>query len=281
MEKAIVDGQLVEQSAWSLRLTGPGAAYGAGAFETIRFRRRQPRCFPEHLARLRRACQALGIAMEGGDEEWLQQAKTLFSATGVDEGVFKILVTLDAERTRTALFLRNDRLPEPSIEGCRALVSDVVKSSQALTSRYKTLNYLENWLQLEEARRRGYDESLFRNERGALTEGCGSNLFFAANGALKTPSLDCGLLDGVTRGEVVELAEAMGLRVEEGRFALEELAEASEAFLTNSGVGIQWIREIEWAGGRRGFARPGLSRQLMDAWMRREPEETVAEDRGA
>jgi len=122
--------------------------------------------------------------------------------------------------------------------------SEVVKASQAFTSRNKTVNYLENLLEKKAAQEQGFDECFFLNEAGFVTECATANLFMIKEGALKTPSADCGLLKGVIRGQVLRIAREMGLRVEVGRLSPRELCEADEAFITSSGKGIASVSEI-------------------------------------
>jgi branched-chain amino acid aminotransferase len=102
----------------------------------------------------------------------------------------------------------------------------------ALPSGAKTHNYLNGILaraELEE----GADEALLRDLEGSIAEGATSNLFFLSDGVLRTPGADGDLLPGITRRVVLELADEAGVSVEEGRYGLEDVLEADEAFLTN------------------------------------------------
>ena len=111
----------------------------------------------------------------------------------------------------------------------------------------KSGNYLNNILALAEAKRSGAYEAIMCDRDGWLAEGSSSNVFFVEQGTLKTPNLSVGLLAGITRQRVLELAEGLGLIVEEGRFAPEQLRGASEAFLTSSIRGVLPIAVVDGA----------------------------------
>jgi branched-subunit amino acid aminotransferase/4-amino-4-deoxychorismate lyase len=123
-------------------------------------------------------------------------------------------------------------------EGLAAVTARAHRDEHAITSGLKTLAYAEGIAALAEARRRGADEALFRDMAGHVCEATASNVFARVGGALVTPPLTCGVLPGITRAAVIELAPALGLRVEERPLEPRELEEAEEAFLTSS------LREI-------------------------------------
>ena len=106
------------------------------------------------------------------------------------------------------------------------------------------------------------DEAICLNEKGLLAEASMSNIFLVDNGRLRTPGEESGLLPGITRGVVLELAPPLGIDASEQDIELEELFQAQEAFLTNSLIEIMPLTEI---GGRSiGSGRPGpVTRSLM------------------
>lgn len=242
--KQIVDGILEDGERISLDVNAPGLAYGFGLFETIKFKRRRPCFFEEHCERLHRAAIAAGIEFDYTAKEMRRQALRLFEANQVDEGIFKIIVSSSGADSQVVVFLRNSGLGVAN-EPIRLRLSNVAKASNAFTSRHKTLNYMENRLELTAAESHGFDECLFRNEFGSVTECSMSNVFFLKDDVLKTASLECGLLDGVIRGQVLRIAEEDGLRVEEGVYRIEEFAAADEAFVSSSGKGIVSVSEIQ------------------------------------
>ena len=240
----IIDGVLQEGNSLSLEVTSPGLAYGFGLFESVKFKRQRPCFFDEHFDRLQRAAVKAKIAFNYTLDEMRQQAIRLFEANLVDEGVFKIVVSSGWKTSQVAVFVRNVGL-EGANDPIRLRASNVTKASNAFTSRHKTLNYMENWLELQTAQAHGFDECLFTNELESVTECSMSNVFFIEDDVLKTPLIECGLLDGVIRGKLLRIAEEDGMRVAEGAYRLEEFVAADEAFASSSGKGLVSISEIQ------------------------------------
>ncbi|HEY5600042.1 MAG TPA: aminotransferase class IV, partial [Candidatus Manganitrophaceae bacterium] len=135
----------------------------------------------------------------------------------------------------------------------------------ALDPAFKSISFLNNVQAKIEANRRGAFEGIFLSLDGYLAEGTVSNLFWVRKGKLKTPAPGVGLLEGVTRGVVLQLAKKSGVRTEEGRFRPSDLLKAEEAFLTNSGVELAPLTEVE--GKAIGGGKPGpITRQLHQAF---------------
>src|SRR5690606_24702623 len=130
----------------------------------------------------------------------------------------------------------------------RLMVSDVVRPSGALTSRHKTLSYIEN----VEARRRaanaGADEAIMLNGRGELACASAANLFWISGDELRTPALECGVLAGITRARVLMLAEEAGMATREGRWPPHALRRADAIFVTNSVQGVAPVASLAWDG---------------------------------
>lgn len=242
--KIVFNGDIVERDKLELGTLDKGFAYGFGLFETLRFFGGRARFFSEHYRRLHRAARELGLELPFSEDELWEHSMALFSVNEVSEGVFKIVALSGGQGTKTAVFLRSEG-SRAALEAARVRASPIVKASKAFTSRHKTLNYLDSIRELEQAQEHGFDECLFCNEFGFLTECAVSNVFFIADDVLKTPRLECGLLDGVIRKKVLEIAKAVGMRVEEGSYRIDDLVKSSEAFLTNSSVGILPIREFQ------------------------------------
>jgi branched-subunit amino acid aminotransferase/4-amino-4-deoxychorismate lyase len=163
-------------------------------------------------------------------------------------------------------------------KGYRVGVSSFRRYSQSPLSRLKSANYLLNVLAKGEAEAAGLDESLLLNERGLITEGSISNVFFVSHSGLVTPPVESGILPGITREVVMELADALGINVTEGEVRLEDLGQFDEAFLTNSVMEIMPLVEVRDNAGEVitiGSGRPGkITRRLMAAYREMVERET-------
>ena len=119
-----------------------------------------------------------------------------------------------------------------------AIGAIVRQHSPWLLPGVKSTSYAVNIAAQEEARRRGADDAVFLSLEGIVLEGPTSNVWMVEDGTLLTPSLELGILAGVTRGTLLEAAAAAGLPVEEGSYPLIRLAGATEVFISSS------VREV-------------------------------------
>ena len=117
--------------------------------------------------------------------------------------------------------------------------------SCALPSQAKSLNYLNNILAKQEAKTAQTFDGLLLNTEGFLAEATTSNFFFFKDQRLHTPFLQCGILPGITREIVLELAKQEGIGIQEDAFRPEDLSDADEAFLTNTGFGVLPVNAMQ------------------------------------
>ena len=203
------------------------------------------------------------------ENEWiLEQLKVTIGAADNDESYIRIIVTrgvgeinIDPSTCHSPniiiIVMEIKEYPEPCYEkGIHvALVSIKRNARDALNPNVKTGNYLNNVLAKMEANKLGAQDAIMVNPWGYLTEGTTSNLFFVREGHILTPSLDCGLLSGITREMVIQLSKENGFHIEEGQWPGEELYEADEIFLTGT---IKRVMPVSHLDGRPvGSGKPG------------------------
>jgi branched-subunit amino acid aminotransferase/4-amino-4-deoxychorismate lyase len=111
--------------------------------------------------------------------------------------------------------------------------------------KVKSISYLESRLSWFLAQQKGKDEAIFLSIDDFLQEGSRSNIFFVRGNEIMTPSLECGLLDGITRRVVIGLIKESGFVFKEGRFRLKDLMYCDEAFLTSSLMEIMPVIEVD------------------------------------
>jgi branched-chain amino acid aminotransferase len=126
-----------------------------------------------------------------------------------------------------------------------AVVSVRRNLSSALSPQIKSLNFLNNILAKQDAAKHGAFDGVMLNYEGHVTECTTSNILFAKDQRLYTPSVECGILDGVTREIVLSLAKEEKLPIEEGCYTPEILQDADECFLTNTTMEIMPVRRID------------------------------------
>lgn len=249
-----------------------GFLYGDGVFETMRSY--GPRLFmrDHHLARLYESADAIGLNVPVPLPQWtgilLEAMERNQVGTDQQDAYVRITVSrgvgdigLDPAlcASPTVVVMTKGLVP-PASHLYEQGVSVIVASTRrnlpgALPPRIKATSFLNNILAKHEAITAKAFDSLLLNWEGHLTEGTTSNLFFIRNGRLSTPALDCGLLDGITRQVVIQLAKELHLPVAEGRFTIDELYQADECFLTNTSMEIMPVVAV---GNRRvGDGIPG------------------------
>lgn len=263
-----VDGELLPVARMTLDLSDPGVQSGLGVFETIAVREGIPVDLDEHLARLARSASALAVPFPAAP---ILERQSTRIAEEV-EGGFGWLKIVLIRSGRSAVFGG----PMDRAEEGRPASAIVLPWSRSLDDPLvgvKSLNYAAFALGLEEARRRGADEGLWRNTRGHLVEGCSSNVFVVRGRKVFTPSASDGILAGVTRAKAIAAVRAMGLILHEGKVRMKRLDEADEIFLTSS---LRAVRPLVRVDGRPvGRGEPGpVTREVAErvAALRRRAE---------
>jgi branched-subunit amino acid aminotransferase/4-amino-4-deoxychorismate lyase len=149
--------------------------------------------------------------------------------------------------------------------GFQTIISSIRRNSQSPISRLKSASYLESMFARQEARAAGVHEAVCLNDKGVLAEASMSNIFLVTSGRVRTPGQDSGILPGITREAVLELASQLNIEAIEHKITLDELFQAREAFLTNSLIEIMPLTEID--GRLIGSGRPGpVTQRLMAAY---------------
>lgn len=232
-----------------------GFLYGDGVFEVLRTYRGQAWRLEEHLGRLALAARRVGITVPIPNARWIAEVHEVLAARPAgSESVLRLALTrgvgapgvdpsLATIPTRLVLATPLPDLP-PSLyrSGLRAAVLTVDRATPregvVSLAGVKSANYQLHVLALREARLGGYDDALLLSTDGALIESTSANVFVVSDGALKTPSLDCGPLPGITRAELLSIARELGVPAEETRLSAQDLWTADEVFLTSS------VREV-------------------------------------
>jgi len=251
-----------------------GFLYGDGVFETLRAYRGRIFQLTEHLARLERSASAVGMALPVTRERLADLARESLTRNQLQEAYVRITVSrgpgeigLDPAlcKSPTLVVIAKPFEPYPKsfyTDGVSVIIAQTRRNPpEALPPHVKSLNFLNNVLAKMEANAAGSHEALLLNYRGEVTEGTTSNVFVVQGQRLRTPAVECGLLAGITRGIVLQLAREGGIPVEERRLTVRDLTDAEECFLTNTTQEVLPVTRVD----RRsiGDGRPGqITRRL-------------------
>lgn len=245
-----------------------GFLFGDSVYEVVSTLNNKPCFLDEHIDRLYASAKAISLKIPR-DKEWFrEQLKNTLFAAGNKESYVRIIVTRgvgeinidpsSCEHPNVILMVMDVTEYSKSCyeKGIQvALVSIKRNPRDALNPNVKTGNYLNNVLAKMEADKLGAQDAVMVNPWGFLTEGTTSNLFFVREGHILTPSLECGILSGITRLLVIQLAKENGFHVEEGKWPGEELSKADEIFLTGT---LKKVMPVSHLDGRPvGSGKPG------------------------
>jgi 4-amino-4-deoxychorismate lyase len=238
---------------------------GRAAFETLRVYGGRPFRLTDHLARMQASAERLGIEWPGGFEALVDQA---LAAAGAPDAVLRLYLTPGREQTGPPVSLALVSSLPDDLEDRRArgisLISLLGVRAEApwLLGGVKSTSYAVNMAAESEARARGVDDAVFVRDDGVVLEGPVTNAWWRRGSTLYTPSLDLGILAGVTRAVLLEAAPAAGYEVAEGAYPLAEMLAAEEAFTSSSVRELMPVVEIDGNRLERGAAAIELQRVL-------------------
>ena len=264
-EIVYLNGSLMPRRQARISVMDYGFLYGFGLFETMRAYGGHVFRLNSHLSRLARSAEILGLPI--GALDLKSAVIDTIQANRLSEARIRLTISigkggmtpdLKTCKKPTVLVLAEDYQPYPEQvyqKGFRAVVSSIRRNSGSPLSRLKSANYLESILARQEARGAGVDEALCLNEKGLLAEASMSNVFLVTYGTLKTPGQESGILPGITREVVLELASQLAINTLEQDIRLGELFHVQEAFLTNSLIEVMPLTEVD--GKPIGYGKPG------------------------
>lgn len=284
-EIVYLNGRLVPRGRALISAFDHGFLYGYGLFETMRAYNGVIFRLDSHLARLRRSAGVLGFTAKLAGIDLESACQQTLLANNLKEASIRLMVTAgpgepipDPATTSqpTVLVMARRYRPIPAQvyqQGYRAIISELRRDSLSPLSQVKASNYLISYMARQEARAAGADEALLLNERNLLSEGSTTNIFLVLGKFVLTPHLHCGLLPGITREAVLELAGSLGLEAAEWELGERDLFQAQEAFLTNSLIQVMPLTQV--SGQPVGSGQPGLiTRKLMAAYRKLVARET-------
>jgi branched-chain amino acid aminotransferase len=282
-----VDGLISGERDAHISVFDHGFLYGEGVYEVLRTYGRTPFLFEAHMARLRRSAERIALPVPWTDAEILARIDATIDAAAVSlnegpgdayvrllltRGVGDLLYDPAACPTPTTVIIVKPMAEPPEKvydEGVMISLVPVLRNHpQSVDPAIKANNLLNNALAMQQAIAKHGFEALMRNHRGELCECAQSNFFVVSQGVLRTPPLDAGLLAGITRAFVLELAAALGYRAKEETIVEGDLATADEMFLTSSTKEIVPVVRVDDL--TIGDGRPGpVTRAVLAEFRRR------------
>ncbi len=228
--RLLINGKLKEQKKTDL---DTGYFYGYGVFETILVKEGIPVLAQYHLERLNEGLKTIGVHKTIAHED-LGKAISLLQC-------YNGSVKVNVSEANTIFSIRQVSYTQEQYQaGAKLTISEVLRNPTSPSVYIKSMNYMDNIMEIQRAKEQGYQDALFLNGAGDICETAVANLFFIKDGRLITPSIESGLLNGVIRRWVIEM-----MPVEERKISKEELGDMDAVFMTNSLLGIMRVSTIE------------------------------------
>jgi branched-subunit amino acid aminotransferase/4-amino-4-deoxychorismate lyase len=228
-----------------------GFLYGFSLFETFLINNRSKVFLIEkHIQRLQNSLRFFKIKLSYTDDDFINLIYNYINDNKLSDIILRITISAGNEQKNISpgihFSIRSNPYSKEVIDlGCMLQISEVRKSESSILLRHKTSNYLENYYLLQNAKNNGFDDSIILNSVSHITETTKCNLFFIKDNILYTPDIKAGVLPGIIRNWVIEKANQKKISCFEGFYTKEDLFLADEIFITNSAIGIMYVKKIE------------------------------------
>jgi branched-chain amino acid aminotransferase len=274
-----INGKLYDKADAKISVYDHGFLYGDGVFEGIRVYEGKVFRLREHIDRLYDSARSIYLEIPMSREQMTEAVLETVRANNKRNGYIRLVVTrgagylgLDPRKTTDpqVIIIVDDITmypPELYDNGMEIVTASTIRNHpNAVNPRIKSLNYLNNIMAKVEGVRAGAMEALMLNHKGEVAECTGDNIFLVKQGILKTPSTDAGILEGITRNAILELARAADIPTQEIALTRHDVYAADECFLT--GTAAEVIPVVKCDGRPIGNGKPGpITRQLRERFV--------------
>ncbi|MGS0765573.1 branched-chain-amino-acid transaminase [Syntrophomonas curvata] len=253
-----LDGRFVDEQDARVSVFDHGFLYGDGVFEGIRAYHNSVFRLRDHVSRFFDSAKAISLPLPVTRAQMGEIIVETCRLNGLEDAYIRVV----ASRGRGDLGLDPRKCPVPTLvciassinlypdefyeKGLTVITVPTRRNGpEGVNPRIKSLNYLNNIMAKLEANIAGAEEAILLNQEGYVAECSGDNIFIVKNGVIKTPALHVGMLEGVTRNEVIKLARTQGMELEETVFTRYDLFVADEVFLTGTAAELIPVTNID------------------------------------
>ncbi len=272
---AVLGQGVVDPAVPVIHADDPGLLRGLAVFETLRVYGGRPFGLDEHLARLRRSGSRMGLDLPPSSELGTL-AREAIEAAGVGDCFLRLTVTGGPAGMGPVAMVLVGAIP-PGLEAERAAGIHLITLQLGTDPRarlgapwlldgVKSTSYAVNMAARDEALRRGANDAVFLAADGTVLEGPTTNIWWRSGEVLYTPSLEVGILAGVTRAVVMRIADELGFEIEEGWYRRPDMAAANEVFTSSSVRELMPVVRLD--GQPVGDGRPGPAARTLQAGLR-------------
>lgn len=272
-----INGQFFDKHDAKVSVYDHGLLYGDGVFEGIRVYSGKVFKHREHIDRLYDSAKSIALKIPMSPEEMMNAVEAAVRENKKVDGYIRLVITrgpgslgLDPRKCEPNVIIIVDDIalyPKELYEnGLEIITASTIRNHpNAINPRIKSLNYLNNIMAKIEAIRAGCLEAIMLNHKGEIAECTADNLFLVKQGVLRTPPLDAGALEGITRNLVLELARKAGIPVLETPLTRHDVYIADEMFLTGTGAEVIAVTKVDDRTIGTGKQGP-ITRKLREAF---------------
>jgi branched-chain amino acid aminotransferase len=292
-EIVYLNGALVPRSKARISVFDHAFLYGYGLYETMRAYHSKIFLLERHIKRMLDAAAIVSLAdkltgidlakacTETLDANHLQDARIRLTVSNGEADAAPWAGSTTGKPTVVVTARPYTPFSEKKYnEGFKVGIASVGRCRKSVVNTLKSVSHLGSVMARMETAAYGMDEALLLNDDGYIAEGGGCNIFFVKEEALLTPPLDSGILPGVTREVVIEVAAGMGINVNEVDIRPEALDKFDEAFVTNAMIEVMPVTAVRETSGRMvtiGSGKPGtITQRLMQAYREKVEKETTS-----
>lgn len=272
MHKIWLNGRLYDERLAKVSIFDRGFMYGDGVFETMRSYAGKVFKLDRHLDRLSGSLRKIGIKPRYSKKYLRDAVYKSLKVNHLSGAYIKLTVTRGEGRfgiSHKDIFLPNVVITAKNFEGYPDWMFDSgisaritgMQNEKSILSGIKSLNYLPYILARLDAKDEGFDEAVLTNTKGFITEAATSNIFMVKGDSIITPSIESGILPGITRGVIIDIARRLDFNVREKTVTRRELLDSDEVFLTNSLAEVLPVTKID--SKRVGSGRVGDITKLL------------------
>ena len=253
-----INGKYFSKEDAKISVYDHGLLYGDGVFEGMRTYSNKVFRLVEHIDRLYESARAILLTIPMSKQEMIDAVKKTVELSGLSDSHIRLVVT----RGSGSLGIDPNRTSDPQViiivdlialydrkyydEGLKIITASTIRNHPAaLSPRIKSLNYLNNIMAKLEGLQAGCMEAIMLNHKGEVAECTGDNIFIVKKGQLLTPSADSGILEGITRNAIIELANTLKIPARETTLTRHDLLVADECFLTGSAAEVIPVVSID------------------------------------
>ncbi len=254
-----INGEICRPEDAKISVFDRGFLFGDSVYEVAKTYQGIPFLLQDHLDRLWKSASRLEMHLTISQDEVSAEINKALAELGVEEAYFRIILTrgegpisLDPGEgvKNNLIIIAQEHLPYPSTwyeNGVHVVITNVVRvSKESVDPNVKSGNYLNNVMAFMQAKREKAFDSIMLNHKGYVTQGTTSNVWIVKDNTIKTPPLQAGILEGITRKTLLQLAKSDdSLKIEQVNFTAEELINADECFLTSTMKEIVPVTQVD------------------------------------